>query len=43
MTESASPPAHTYTDIIACDFSFRRPGFARLRYYSMGRKVSLME
>ena len=29
------------TDIIACDFSFRRPGFAYLRYYSHGRKVAV--
>lgn len=33
----------SYTDIIACDFSFRRPGFAHLRYYPMGRKVSVIE
>lgn len=33
--------ATTYTDIIACDFSFRRPGFAWLRYYERGRKVSV--
>lgn len=30
-----------YTDIIACDFSFRRPGFAHLRYYPRGRKVAV--
>ena len=30
-----------YTDIIACDFSFRRPGFAHLRYYPNGRKVKV--
>lgn len=29
------------TDIIACDFSFRRPGFAYLRYYPRGRKVAI--
>lgn len=32
---------HNYTDIIACDFSFRRPGFAHLRYYPQGRKVTV--
>lgn len=32
---------NTYTDIIACDFSFRRPGFAHLRYYPIGRKVTV--
>lgn len=30
---------HDYTDIIACDLSLRRPGFAHLRYYPKGRKV----
>lgn len=30
-----------YTDIIACDFSFRRPGFAYLRYYPHTRKVAV--
>lgn len=33
--------AITYTDIIACDFSFRRPGFAVLRYYPVSRKVKV--
>lgn len=28
-----------YMDIIACDFSFRRPGFALLRYTPKDRKV----
>lgn len=30
-------------DIIACDFSFRRPGFALLRYDPDSRKVSVQE
>ena len=28
-----------YIDIFACDFSFRRPGFAYLRYHPRGRRV----
>lgn len=32
---------NTYTDIIACDFSMRRPGFAVLRFYPTGKKVAL--
>lgn len=32
---------HDYTDIIACDFSFRRPGFAHLRYYPYTDKVAV--
>ena len=32
---------HTYTDILACDFSFYRPGFALLRYYPKSRKVKI--
>ena len=30
-----------YKDIVACDFSFRRPGFAYLRYYPNGRTVKV--
>lgn len=30
--ENQVDPEFIYTDIIACDFSFRRPGFALLRY-----------
>lgn len=30
-------------DIIACDFSFRRPGFALLRYDPKNRKASVQE
>ena len=30
---------HTYDDIIACDLSLRRPGFAILRYYPDKRTV----
>ena len=37
MTENI----HDYTDIIACDFSFRRPGFAYLRYYPKGKTVKV--
>ena len=32
---------HEYMEIIACDFSFRRPGFAYLRYYPNQRKVAV--
>jgi len=28
-------------DIIACDFSFRRPGFALLQYYPLSRSVKV--
>lgn len=38
-----SEPVHAYTDIIACDFSYYRPGFAHLRYYPRGRKVAVIE
>ena len=31
------------TDIIACDFSFRRPGFALLRYDPKNRKATIQE
>jgi hypothetical protein len=30
-----------YKDIIACDFSFRRPGFAYLRYNPKDRNVKV--
>lgn len=36
-----SEQIHEYTDIFACDLSMRRPGFALLRYYPMGRKVKV--
>lgn len=37
-----SDMAHTYIDIVACDLSFRRPGFALLRYYTRGKKVKVL-
>lgn len=36
-----SEKINEYTDIIACDFSFRRPGFAHLRYYPRGGAVKV--
>lgn len=32
---------HTYQDVLACDFSYYRPGFAILRYYNDKRKVKI--
>ena len=34
---------HTYQDIVACDFSYYRPGFAILRYYPESRRVKVQE
>ena len=31
----------TYKDILACDFSYYRPGFALLRYYPEKRNVKI--
>lgn len=31
----------TYRDILACDFSYYRPGFAVLRYYPSSRTVKI--
>lgn len=36
-----SEPVYEAVDILACDFSFRRPGFAYMRYYPRGKKISL--
>ena len=33
----------TYMDIVACDLSMRRPGFALLRYYYKSRHVKILE
>ena len=41
QTEERITPPPIYTDIIACDLSMRRPGFAVLRYYTRGNVVKV--
>ena len=32
---------HDHFDLICCDFSFRRPGFAAVRYHRIGHRASI--
>lgn len=42
MTDQEAKAALSgYTDIIACDLSMRRPGFALLRYFPSDRHVKV--